>query len=351
MSCRALILVPFALATLACGEPDRPVAVEIWHGAEQRVGHLGDAQDDFNLMGLAGGNEFSYSINGGTPEPLTVSFDEFGFRRLGAAGHFNADIPIASLREGDNLIEVVAKSGLGEAIARATVHRSSTGAAELPFTIDWSEVQHPQDVGQIVDGLWEVGADGLRSEEPLYDRLFLIGNRTWTDYRVTTSVTVHRVPPKNAPMSGGSGVGFILRFAGHAVAPPRFPEAQPKWGYQPFGAITWLRWSKTAPAAPPVRQFYRGDKDESKDAAPLAGFAAGATFGVTAECETSEADPATTTYRLRVWPIDRDEPEGWDYQIEQSSETALRSGGVALVAHHVDVTFGDVLVAEIDRPR
>jgi hypothetical protein len=25
--------------------------IEIWHGEHQRVGHLGDAQDDFNLLG------------------------------------------------------------------------------------------------------------------------------------------------------------------------------------------------------------------------------------------------------------------------------------------------------------
>ncbi|QDV09005.1 hypothetical protein Poly30_45610 [Planctomycetes bacterium Poly30] len=349
---RALVASSILAAGLSsCGEPDRPVDVEVWHGATQRVGHLGDAQDDFNLMGVVSGTEFAYTVNGGPPEPLVVSFDDFGFRRLGAAGHFNVDVPITSLDPGDNLIEISVKSDQGELTARTTVHRALEGSAELPYRIDWSEVAHPQDVGQIVDGRWQLEADGLRSEEPLYDRLFLIGNRTWEDYRITTTVTVHRVPEVTGPRSGGSGLGFIFRFTGHTVSPPRFPEARPKWGYQPFGAITWLRWSKAQPAAAPVRQFYRGDKDESKDAGPLSPFEIGAAYGMTAECVTSEKDPNTTTYRLRVWPSDRTEPAGWDYEIEQTSETALRAGGVALVAHHVNVTFGDVSITPMTGTR
>ena len=73
-------------------------------------------------------------------------------------------------------------------------------------------------------------------------------------------------------------------------------------------------------------------------------FKLGKTYGITAECETSESDPTTTIYRLRVWPAELEEPEGWDFQVEQTSDAALRKGGVALVAHHVDVTFGGVSV-------
>lgn len=33
------------------GPPPAARAIEVWHGDTQKVGHLGDAQDDFNLMG------------------------------------------------------------------------------------------------------------------------------------------------------------------------------------------------------------------------------------------------------------------------------------------------------------
>ena len=340
----ALLVAVNGLVLVGCGEPDRPASIEIWHGAEQSIGHLGDAQDDFNLMGVVNGNGFSYSVNGGASVPLSVSFDPFGFRRRGAAGHFNADIPIASLLPGENLIEVIAQGADANAVGSVKLHRKEEGASPLPLTIDWSQTQHPQEAGQMVDGRWIIEDTGLRSEMPLYDRVFLMGNRTWVDYRITTSVTVHAVPGETGPKSGGSGLGFIMRFAGHSISPPRFPDAQPKWGYQPFGAICWLRWTKGAPDVDPTRQFYRGDRDEFQDGGPLSGFGLGKTYGMTAECVTSPADPNTTTYRLRIWPAERDEPKGWDYQIEQASDSALGAGGVALVAHHVDVTFGDVSV-------
>ena len=343
-SASALLIMAASVASVSCGEPDRPAELKIWHGAEQRVGHLGDAQDDFNLMGVLSGNDFSYSVNGGAPVPLSVSFDRFGFRRLGEAGHFNADIPISSLNVGANVVEVHTKGGEKEVTQSVKLHRAADGESPLPLAVQWSEIGHLQDVGQVVDGHWAIEPVGLRSKQALYDRLFLFGNRTWTDYRITTTVTLHGIPEENGPKSGGSGVGFILRFAGHSVTPPRFPDAQPKWGYQPFGGICWLRWEKGAPAVDPTRQFYRGDRDEFQDGGPLSGFALGKTYGMTAECETSDTDPSTTTYRLRVWPADRDEPEGWDFQIEQTSDSALRTGGVALVAHHVDVTFGDVAI-------
>lgn len=327
-----------------CGEPDRPAELVVWHGAEQRVGHLGDAQDDFNLMGVVNGNEFSYSVNGDQRVPLEVSFEPFGFRRRGAPGHFNADIPISALKAGENFIDVFAQGSDKEMRSRVQLNRATEGESPLPMTIDWNEIGHPQDVGQLVDGLWAIEDAGLRSATPLYDRLFLIGNRTWTDYRISSSITVHGVPDENGPKSGGSGLGFILRFAGHSVSEPRFPDAQPKWGYQPFGGICWLRWEKDQPSIDPTRQFYRGDRDEFQDAGPLPGFKLGKTYGITAECETSESDPTTTIYRLRVWPAELEEPEGWDFQVEQTSDAALRKGGVALVAHHVDVTFGGVSV-------
>ena len=36
------------------------------------------------------------------------------------------------------------------------------------------------------------------------------------------------------------------------------------------------------------------------------------------------------------------EPVSWDYQVVRRSKSALRGGGLALVAHETDVTFGDI---------
>ena len=344
------MIKPTAFSVLAlslaasCGEADRPVSIEVWHGDKQRVGHLGDAQDDFNLMGIASGNEFTYAVNGGAPVPLTVPFEPWGFRRLGGEGHFNADIPIDSMEIGVNTVVIAAKSGLGDVTKTVEVERVEAENVGLPHRIDWSAVEHPQDVGQLVDGQFAVTESGLLSKEPMYDRLFLVGNRSWQDYEVTTSMTIGEIPAENAPMSGGSGVGVILRFTGHSVSPPRFPEAQPKWGYQPFGAILWLRWSKTAPEDAPVRQFYRGDKDGFENHAAFDAFTPGMTVRLRASCQTDPEDAAATTYRLKLWADGDPEPEAWDYEEIQRADEANKRGGFALVAHHVTVTFGDVTV-------
>lgn len=351
------------LTTLsACGGGVETAALEVWHGGTQRVGHLGDAQDDFNLMGYASANALELSINGGPAMELTLADETFGFRRLGDVGHFNADIPLDSLRAGDNELELVARGSKGSVTARVTL-RKEYDELPLPFEVRWSEVTDPQDVGQYVDGEWQLegtgAAAGLSNERALYDRLFLLGNRTWTDYDVTTTIRVNDVAAKTGPHSGAPGVGLILRFAGHSVDPPRFPDVQPKWGFQPFGAILWLRWTE-GPDALPALQFYRGDRNESQGvswgAASLGAVTTRSAIRVRARCATDPDDSRTTTYRFKAWPVADasgapvEEPSDWAFKIQQVSETALRAGGVALVAHHVDATFGDVSVRPLGNP-
>ena len=80
--------------------------IEIWHGMQQRVGHLGKAQADFNLMGRVEDPQkllaLQYTLNDSIPVELNFR----GYRRLAADGHFNADIPIAALAAGRNTVEV-----------------------------------------------------------------------------------------------------------------------------------------------------------------------------------------------------------------------------------------------------
>ncbi|MEJ2399368.1 MAG: hypothetical protein P8Z67_14365, partial [Gammaproteobacteria bacterium] len=67
------------------------------------------------------------------------------------------------------------------------------------------------------------------------------------------------------PLSGGAGMGFLMRFTGHLIGGHRnWPFAQPKWGYQPFGGLGWLRWLSGAGGSPTV-QFYHGDFDVAEN--------------------------------------------------------------------------------------
>jgi hypothetical protein len=62
-------------------------------------------------------------------------------------------------------------------------------------------------------------------------------------------------------------------------------------------------------------------------------------------CQTLPDAPdgsGVTRYSYKVWDAFGPEPHQWTWQQTQTSRYALRRGGAALLAHHVDVTFGDV---------
>jgi hypothetical protein len=324
--------------------------IEVWHGLEQRVGHLGDAQDDFNLLGRVPEADrllsLQYSVNQATPVELNVH----AYRRLAADGHFNADIPIASLEPGPNTITLEARFLDGEVARRVVKLTRLSGNNPLPVAIDWADVSDPQDVGQQVDGEWRIDGEGLRPAHLGYDRLFLIGERDWQDYEVTAEVTVHDVAAETGPVSGGNGLGLIMRFAGHTVGgEARFPVAQPKWGYKPYGAIAWLRWRRGDPQGPAVRQFLGGGATTKADHGAIE-VRPGVRYVIKARAQTLSDDAegrGVTRYAFKVWPADAPEPADWDWQEVQASREALRSGALGLVAHHVDVSFGRLSIVPL----
>lgn len=324
--------------------------IEIWHGHEQKVGHLGWAQPDFNLMGSVQQPEDLLSLQYTLNEEIPVELNFRGYRRLVRNGHFNADIPIASLKPGHNRIELEGLFADGVTARQVVTVTRLSGASPLPLRIDWTTVADPQDVGQYVDGHWLLGEHGLRTGHMGYDRLFLIGNTTWQDYEVTAELTVHEVASETGPLSGGNGLGVIMRFAGHVEGGHRrFPVAQPKWGYQPFGAIAWLRWQRGAPTKPAALEFMRGDSTKVAEYGTVE-IRAGERYFLKALCQTlpNEAEGrGVTRYAFKFWPATAEEPPSWDWEHVQVSRHALRRGGVALVAHHVDASFGNITVVPV----
>jgi hypothetical protein len=325
--------------------------IEIWHGAAQKVGHLGPSQPDFNLMGRIEDPQKLLSVQYTLNQAIPVELNYRRYRRLAADGHFNADIPVERLAPGANTIEIEARFLDGEVARAAMTLTRLQGKTPLPHSIDWAAVADPQDVGQYVDGHWRIGEHGLRPVDVGYDRLFLIGDQAWQDYEVTAVVTLHEVAPDTGPVSGGNGLGVVMRFAGHVVGGPRrFPVAQPKWGYQPFGAMAWLRWQRGHPDRPAVEQFLRGDGNDKANHGSVV-LGAGETFVLKALCQTLPDDAegrGVTRYAFKLWPAAADEPAAWDWEHVQVSRDALRRGGVALVAHHVDASFGDITIVPLE---
>ncbi|MFT5086633.1 MAG: hypothetical protein ACI906_003403 [Candidatus Latescibacterota bacterium] len=330
--------------------------LEIWHGLRQKVGHLGAAQPDFNLMGQVSAvddlAQLTYSLNGGPEIELSVGRGPYGFgdgHRLARNGHFNADITIEDLHLGDNEIAISATAANGHLDTQTLIVERLEGDSTRPLSIVWNEIENPQDVGQYIDGHWAKGPYGLRTQHTGYDRIFLLGNAHWRDYEITVPITIHAIDPLTGPTSGDNGLGILLRFAGHITGGHRnFPAGQPKWGYQPFGAIAWLRWT-IGPDMPPQKQFYRGDNDEYINHGDFY-IEEGKTYTFKVACQTltdSASGPHTTRYRSKIWCTDQREPDRWDWQVEQTSEHALRKGGPVLLAHHVNASFGDVEIIDL----
>jgi hypothetical protein len=257
------------------------------------------------------------------------------------------------LQPGSNTVVIEAVTTNGRRAVQTVTIRKQRGACPLPVEINWSQVTDPQGVGQYVDGKWGLGPGGLRTLQVGYDRVFLIGETHWRDYEVTLPVTIHHVPVETTPASGGNGLGIVLRFTGHMIGGCRnWPFAQPKWGYQPFGGITLLRWQKGKPHEPPRVQFFAGGRDEETNLGVFP-VTEGGTYWMKCRCETmpdASDGSGVTCYSFKVWADGQPEPANWNYEKVQTSRCALRTGGMALLAHHVDATFGDLRVNRVTVP-
>lgn len=326
--------------------------INLWYGDLQEVGRHGYPQDDFNLLGDIENPDSLISISYQVGDAVPVEMNFHSYRRIAHLGDFNADIPLSSLAVGDNIVRLEARiEGKGK-VERLVTVRKLAGGNTLPSMISWKAPSDLQTFGQVVDGKWRVADTGIRTVEIGYDRLYLVGEQSWRDYELETQIILHDVDSKTDPISGGAGLGVILRFAGHVVGGPQnFPQSQPKWGFQPFGSICWLRWNKNEPNAPPQFQFYRGDSVKGIDQGSFA-VERECPYVMKVRCETlpDREDLAVSLYSFKMWSADDPEPSAWDWSVTQESATALRSGGFALVAHHVDASFQSLKIRHL-QPR
>jgi hypothetical protein len=303
--------------------------ITLWYGKEQRFGHRGITQDWINILGKVSGTTaikwLGYSLNGGAIRSISIGPDG---RRLQNKGDFNIDIALTELIPGENKILLSARNH-NDVVSQESIslHYSVGSIWPLPDHLRWASIENLQDSVQLVDGLWSIGTQGLRTTEPGYDRFVAIGDVSWQDYEIEVPITMHDLSAEKG------GVGILMRWTGHSDHP--VPGIQPKAGFLPLGCIGWYR---------PGRLELYGNNSVILDRIDMI-LKQGQTYVFKMRVQT--LDKQESVYSLKIWEATTKEPESWQLQGRQTASDPQR-GSLLLTAHEFDVSFGDLSIQPVE---
>jgi hypothetical protein len=189
-----------------------------------------------------------------------------------------------------------------------------------------------------VDGLWTWEGDSIRPVVMGYDRLVAIGDMdaSWDDYEVIVPITIHAIDLAGySPTSGSPGVGILMRWDGHYD----WGGWQPTIGWYPMGALGWYRWRKDTLGDRLMMIVGEDGRPPTEDTSGRKlSYHVSYLFKMRVETISGQGD-----YGLKVWEEGQPEPSAWDLTA-QGELSDPQYGSLLLVAHHVDASFGDVVV-------
>ena len=320
-----------------------PLRITPWFGSRQVFGRVGHPQRWVNILGTVNGagrlRSLRFSVNSGAARATSVGQDN---HRLAGAGDFNLEIERSELVPGDNTIVIRAEDVDGRvAEETVTVEYRRGSRWPLPYTIEWGRVTDLSDVVEVVDGRWEVTESGVRTVTPWYDRVLAFGDDSWRDYEVRATVTFHGYTPPAAgpPTYGVTHVALAARWPGYD-ADGHSPHR--KW--YPLGAACEFQLRESLQAC--RWRILPGRSGAAEDLTQGRTIELGSCYAMAMQVETIR--PGTTAYRVKLWPAGDVEPPGWDLELIKDPET-VDSGCALIVAHHADVTIGDVSATPLNR--
>lgn len=303
-----------------------PPVIEVWYGDTQTFGNLGNPQQWVNILGRVsddnGIGSLTYSLNGSPDVPLSMGAN--GTRLVGN-GDFATEIDHANLVNGVNTVEFTATDALGaQAVKTVTLNYTPGNVWPLPYTADFTTLNSIEDINtiaNIVDGLWELTPDGIRTTETGYDRLIVLGDETWTtDYEVTAEMTIHSA-------ASGSGVGFAVGWQGHTGS----NSPRTEW---PLEAIGWVRNFPSSSLR--ILTYTSGIQDQMS-----VSISANTKYLLKARSE--DIGGGQSRFSVKIWEEGTTEPAS--YMI--TADITDRNGSVLLITHKADVTWGSVEVNPI----
>lgn len=327
--------------------PPQPPALTLWHGDRQRFGHRGEPQRWINLLGkvepVGQVEVLTGSLNGGAARALSLGTD---LHRLAAPGDFNVELAWDDLKAGTNWLTLKATFHDGHIVTtnvQVLVERGRQWL--LPYRVDFATVTNLQDVVQVVDGLWRLTADGVRTVHPYYDRVLVLGDRSWTNYEAQVRLTIHGfTPPQRGPPTYNvTHFGMALRWRGHTT-----DGRQPSRQWYPLGAQGELL-LRTDTESCRWRVLPGPDSGLSVTlAAEPSAIPLEQPIYVRAQVQTL-AD-GRSRYRFQHWPAGAPKPAAWSVEAFKPSEKDFPSGSLGLVAHNADVTLHEIAVHPLPGP-
>jgi hypothetical protein len=194
----------------------------------------------------------------------------------------------------------------------------------LPYNIDWNTVTNVSDVAQVVDGKWQLTAQGVDVVEKGYDRLITLGDLSWTNYEAVVEVTLNALP------TGTAIAALAVRWTGH------FEDGeQPNIVWWPLGMFAGYQWQSTGDKLVSFGSHGLGVGSSTVAPADVIGVGVKHLFKIRVENDI---------YSFKYWPASGTEPSTWNLTWTHTTETPPPpiSGSLLLAAHHVDLTFGNV---------
>ena len=150
--------------------------VSIYTGAQRIVNIVGHLRDPDSVESLG------YSLNGGPERPVFFKFADATAQRLPRSGDFNIDTIGREQLRVDNTLVVTASLRDGSREERVWRFPAAAGDSPPDYRLALHDVEHPQQVSQVVDGRWRVAGDAtgdrwleIAEEDSGLDRIILFG--------------------------------------------------------------------------------------------------------------------------------------------------------------------------------
>jgi hypothetical protein len=191
--------------------------IEVWN-LNPNVTALTGSQRIFNVVGKLKDPERTknlfYSLNGGPEHKVFFNRSRKDSERLENVGDFNIDSIKSDTLKSINLLTFrVVQANNQEKICQIEFPTQKFSETEPIYTLDLRNVNYPQQVGQIVDGKWQVDKNQfgepcleIKELDAGYDRIILFGRHDWTTgYEVITRLCVKKW---TGIREHGLGIGF-----------------------------------------------------------------------------------------------------------------------------------------------